>query len=312
MNIWGKHLQRQFREQIGTCRTDLEFLHHSQTLDDGIQYQAFSEKLSHLVAQEDLYWRQRAKIYWLKDGDTNSKFFHASANARKKINSISCLSRDEDTMVNDHNGIFDVDVSYFQNLFQSGNRYHNKCAWKKYLVEAIFSHHDAEKILALPLLNVMENDKIIAILEVKGIGCSFGSFGNSKNKALLTETFKLVITLNMYGWKQDYGTSLNKSGIVEIAFSLLFLLSCRNPFQKLESKLERSFGVFGRHATQSFGNKYPLHLGLPTPLQCKTSLNGKKSKNQTIQQYSQTSSNITSWSPLQQNYFKCNLDAATF
>lgn len=25
-------------------------------------------------------------------------------------------------MVNDHNGIFDVDVSYFQNLFQSGNR----------------------------------------------------------------------------------------------------------------------------------------------------------------------------------------------
>ncbi|KAL2615701.1 hypothetical protein AAZV13_08G083100 [Glycine max] len=116
----------------------------------------------------------------------------------------------------------------------------------------------------------------------------------------------------MYGWKQDYGTSLNKSGIVEIAFSLLFLLSCRNPFHKLESKLERSFGVFGRHATQSFGNKYPLHLGLPTPLQCKTSLNGKKSKNQTIQQYSQTSSNITSWSPLQQNYFKCNLDAATF
>ena len=116
----------------------------------------------------------------------------------------------------------------------------------------------------------------------------------------------------MYGWKQDYGTSLNKSGIVEIAFSLLFLLSCRNPFHKLESKLERSFGVFGRHATQSFGNKYPLHLGLPTPLQCKTSLNGKKSKNQTIQQYSQTSSNITSWSPLQQNYFKWNLDAATF
>lgn len=38
---------------------------------------------------------------------------------------------------------------------------HNKCAWKKYLVEAIFSHHDAEKILALPLLNVMENDKVI-------------------------------------------------------------------------------------------------------------------------------------------------------
>ena len=35
-----------------------------------------------LMEQEDLKWRKRAKINWLKHGDRNSKFFHVCASQR--------------------------------------------------------------------------------------------------------------------------------------------------------------------------------------------------------------------------------------
>ncbi|XP_071723825.1 uncharacterized protein [Rutidosis leptorrhynchoides] len=37
---------------------------------------------------EDDYWRQRAKIHWIKDGDHNTRLFHSSVTNRKKKNSI--------------------------------------------------------------------------------------------------------------------------------------------------------------------------------------------------------------------------------
>lgn len=36
--------------------------------------------------QEEIYWKQRAKLQWLKEGDGNTKFFHSMANGRKNRN----------------------------------------------------------------------------------------------------------------------------------------------------------------------------------------------------------------------------------
>jgi hypothetical protein len=47
--------------------------------------------MSQLMVQDDVYWRQRAKKHWYKDGDKNTKFFHASATTRKKVNRILSL-----------------------------------------------------------------------------------------------------------------------------------------------------------------------------------------------------------------------------
>ena len=47
--------------------------------------------MQRLLSQDDAYWCQRAKSHWYKDGDRNTKFFHASATARKKVNRITSL-----------------------------------------------------------------------------------------------------------------------------------------------------------------------------------------------------------------------------
>ncbi len=55
-----------------------------------------------LCLQEEMKWRQRARIQWLKEGDANTKFFHLAANARRKKNFIGRLS-DGHNFFTDHN-----------------------------------------------------------------------------------------------------------------------------------------------------------------------------------------------------------------
>ena len=72
------------------------------------------------MENEDLYWKQRAKAFWLENGDLNTKFFHAQASGRKAANKVSSLV--------DVNGIVRLDLSmmgsiafsYFWNLLSSG------------------------------------------------------------------------------------------------------------------------------------------------------------------------------------------------
>ncbi|XP_059428496.1 uncharacterized protein LOC132162251 [Corylus avellana] len=43
---------------------------------------------SKLIKKEELRWRQRAKVDWIKHGDRNTKFFHAIANQRHQRNQV--------------------------------------------------------------------------------------------------------------------------------------------------------------------------------------------------------------------------------
>lgn len=73
--------------------------------------------LNELMAQEETYWRQRAKVFWLEEGDTNSHFFHASASLRKKMNHISFLKNEEGMAISDNDGMCALVKEYFENVF---------------------------------------------------------------------------------------------------------------------------------------------------------------------------------------------------
>lgn len=51
-------------------------------------YLAEKDKLNEILLHEEEYWKQRAKLIWLLEGDSNSKFFHATTSARKKNNHV--------------------------------------------------------------------------------------------------------------------------------------------------------------------------------------------------------------------------------
>ena len=83
----------------------------------------FEEKecLNELMKQEETYWKQRAKAFWLTEGDTNSKFFHAQASARKKSNRIEQLKNEEGDIIDKHEEMCEMAVEYFKCVFKGSS-----------------------------------------------------------------------------------------------------------------------------------------------------------------------------------------------
>ncbi|XVF47268.1 hypothetical protein PTKIN_Ptkin03bG0095800 [Pterospermum kingtungense] len=71
------------------------------------------------MQKEKVFWMQRAKVNWLRDGDKNTKFFHAQASKRRKKNFIKGLKNNDGFWCGDQETIESIAKSYFQQLFDS-------------------------------------------------------------------------------------------------------------------------------------------------------------------------------------------------
>lgn len=52
--------------------------------DEQGEERALKSRIDTLWKQEEIYWRQRSRVTWLKEGDRNTRFFHLSTVARRK------------------------------------------------------------------------------------------------------------------------------------------------------------------------------------------------------------------------------------
>lgn len=93
--LGGKSLDLDtYREEINACHRSIEEI---QMFPGGGEDPMLIEKknrLSTLLAQEDAFWKQWAKVYWLVTVIQILIFFHAMASARKRRNYISNLIQD--------------------------------------------------------------------------------------------------------------------------------------------------------------------------------------------------------------------------
>ena len=48
-------------------------------------------ELEDLLLKEEVHWRQKSRVKWIKEGDCNSKFFHRMANGRQSRKFIKSL-----------------------------------------------------------------------------------------------------------------------------------------------------------------------------------------------------------------------------
>ncbi|KAL3515199.1 hypothetical protein ACH5RR_022101 [Cinchona calisaya] len=80
-------------------------------------------QLSEAYKEEELFWSQKARIHWLKERDRNTSFFHASVQARRKMNNISCLHKDNGEFCVNGNEMAAEISRYYENLYASSMPY---------------------------------------------------------------------------------------------------------------------------------------------------------------------------------------------
>lgn len=110
---------KNIKKHFFACKRKMEALRHCSDLSSVNHFNSMRNKLATPLVQEDQYWKQRAKIFWLQDGDANTKKFHASAFDRKRRNSIMSLCDDGGFLVDTQEGLCNLATSYFEDLFST-------------------------------------------------------------------------------------------------------------------------------------------------------------------------------------------------
>ncbi len=84
------------KNRIATEINELDRLEERQALtSEKFEYrQVLKDRLTKVLTDEEILWKTRAKQRWLKEGDGNTKFFHAYANGRKRSNQIGVVKED--------------------------------------------------------------------------------------------------------------------------------------------------------------------------------------------------------------------------
>ena len=76
-------------------------------------------ELEELILREEIHWRQKAKVKWVKDGDCNSKLFHKVANRRRNRNFIKFLENKRGLVLDNSESITEEILLYFKKLYSS-------------------------------------------------------------------------------------------------------------------------------------------------------------------------------------------------
>ncbi|XP_062099715.1 uncharacterized protein LOC133805549 [Humulus lupulus] len=116
---WGKDITGNFKERISQCNRVLRQLKGRRDDESVRRYQEIHSCLFEVLTQKEIFWRQRSKQLWIQAGDQNTKFFHACASTRKRANQLTSLKNDHGMWVDWDNGLGNVIVDYFRNIFSA-------------------------------------------------------------------------------------------------------------------------------------------------------------------------------------------------
>ena len=74
-------------------------------------------ELDNLAHLEETSWRQKSRVFWLKEGNNNTKFFHKMANSNRRRNYMKTVEVDDIVHETDQE-IRDNVVSFYEDLYQ--------------------------------------------------------------------------------------------------------------------------------------------------------------------------------------------------
>ncbi len=115
---WSAGLTSAIKRQANCCLLWIEWLDKAEELrllvkEELVLRTQLRVRYDELCLQEEVKWKQRSWVHWLKAEDANTKFFHLKANARRSKNFISMLA-DGLEVCSDHASIADLLFKFFK------------------------------------------------------------------------------------------------------------------------------------------------------------------------------------------------------
>ncbi|XP_030479177.1 uncharacterized protein LOC115696415 [Cannabis sativa] len=121
LKSWNKSNMVMFHSRIQDTQKEIARLQASTSYssESALRIQNLQSQLDALLYKEEVYWKQRSRVNWLRAGDKNTKFFHRFASHRKKNNTIKYLKDDLGNSTNNPEAMFSIVSSFFTTLFSS-------------------------------------------------------------------------------------------------------------------------------------------------------------------------------------------------
>ncbi|XP_058008494.1 uncharacterized protein LOC131182962 [Hevea brasiliensis] len=116
---WGDNLRKLYKQEIDDCKRVMSLLRGKRDAHSRESFRMAKSKFLDLLRRKESYWRQRAKEFWLKEGDQNTKFFHRKNTIRQRKNRIDRLKDDNGNWCDWSTGLEAMITDYFKNIFTS-------------------------------------------------------------------------------------------------------------------------------------------------------------------------------------------------
>lgn len=83
-----------------------------------VKEKILKSKLHALWKNEEIYWKQRSRVRWLREGDRNSKFFHQTTLDRRMRNKIVQIRDSEGAWLEEEVSIMEEVHAFYSRLFR--------------------------------------------------------------------------------------------------------------------------------------------------------------------------------------------------
>lgn len=81
----------------------------------------FIPEYEKLLKFEEDFWKEKSRINWLLQGDSNTKFFHASTLNKRRRNRILALKNESGNWIEDQDEVFRHITDFFSNMYTTNH-----------------------------------------------------------------------------------------------------------------------------------------------------------------------------------------------
>ena len=118
ISIWKRQNKTNAAEKIESLRRQLDQAVVTASVTKQ-EKNEIKDQLHQAYLEEEIYWKQKSRVMWLRSGDRNTSYFHVITKAKRIRNTLTTIQDDNGVIFRGQKDISNVAVNYFQRLYTS-------------------------------------------------------------------------------------------------------------------------------------------------------------------------------------------------